>query len=52
MQLGNYELAVIGESECIIVNYHYDTNKIAVRPIVCIPTSVFNEKYLSSLVDE
>lgn len=24
----------------------------AIRPIVCIPTSVFNSKYLSSLVDE
>ena len=27
-------------------------NSYSVRPIVCIPTSVFNSKYLSSLVDE
>ena len=28
------------------------SNSYAIRPIVCIPTSVFNSKYLSSLVDE
>ena len=47
-----FQLAVQGEEEAIIANYNYNTNKTAVRPIACIPTSVFNEKYLSSLVDE
>ena len=52
MQGGAYKLAVQGEEGAIIANYNYNTNKTTVRPIVCIPTSVFNEKYLSSLVDE
>lgn len=39
-----YELFVYGYYGYFI-NGHVDSNSIAVRPLVCIPTSVFNNKY-------
>mgnify|MGYP004676724221 CR=1 FL=1 len=47
------ELDVLGNYG--FFNYRYvDHDSIAVRPLVCIPTSVFNSKYATSttLVDE
>ena len=50
---GPAELYVLGSNGC----FHYggvDRGSLAVRPLVCIPTSVFNSKYAASttLVDE
>ena len=43
---------VVNASERIFSDFSVSNSSFAVRPIVCIPTSVFNSKYLSSLVDE
>lgn len=47
---GLFELVMRGDNESLVSNFQSDS--AAIRPIVCIPTSVFNEKYLSSLVNE
>ena len=49
----HHELYVLGNLGCFSSNI-VDGAVIAVRPLVCIPTSVFNSKYATSttLVDE
>ena len=47
----NYEFYVRG-SHGYFNYYGVNLDSYAVRPLVCIPTSVFNSKYLSSLVNE
>ena len=42
----------VGGSNGYFDNGGVNSNSYAVRPLVCIPTSVFNSKYLSSLVNE
>lgn len=44
---GTYVFAHGGDIEYADV----ESRSYAVRPVVCIPTSVFNSKYLTSLVD-
>lgn len=50
---GTYELRVNGYRGCFDSGYVVSTS-YAVRPLVCIPTSVFNSKYATNttLVDE
>ena len=57
----NKNLNTYNNSDASVVNIYCDgyigssgTNNISytIRPITCIPTSVFNEKYLSSLVNK
>ena len=48
----NIEFAMHCNNSNLISATCVATMSIPVRPIVCIPTSVFNSKYLSSLVDE
>lgn len=50
---GNYELYVDGYDGHFYSSF-VDYDSMAVRPLVCIPTSVFNSKYATSttLVDE
>ena len=50
---GSYELHVSGQSGYCSGDYVVDAS-CAVRPLVCIPTPVFNSKYVTSttLVDE
>ncbi len=43
---------VVNASAGIFSDFSVSNSSFAIRPIVCIPTSVFNSKYLSSLVDE
>ncbi len=53
-------LSIDSEEKMIIISdrlngFFYGTineSNVPVRPLVCIPTSVFNDKYLSSLADE
>ena len=40
------------DSNGYLISYDPSASTVPLRPIVCIPTSVFNEKYLSSLVNE
>ena len=47
----NYEFFVYG-GYGYFDDYYVNSYSYAVRPLVCIPTSVFNSKYLSSLVNE
>ena len=44
-------LNVYGYSGCFDINY-VDVHSLAVRPLVCIPTSVFNSDYFDSVVNE
>ena len=49
---GSYsQFVVYGYYECFD-KYNVDSASYPIRPIVCIPTSVFNSEYLSSLVGE
>ncbi len=50
---GNAELFV-GGFNGYFLDYYVDYNSLAVRPLVCIPTSVFNSKYAldTTLVDQ
>ena len=53
---GNYGGFILGliinGNDGYITSFGVNTISIAVRPIVCIPTSVFDDKYADSLVDE
>ncbi len=48
------ELVVFGYHGYFSSDYYVESSSNAVRPLVCIPTSVFNSKYVTSttLVDE
>ncbi len=40
------------DTDCSLSVYSYvNTNILPVRPVVCIPTKIFNQKYLSNLMD-